>query len=38
VIVVVALSVGGVALLVWIGRHSWIRFQRGRESVPTAID
>jgi uncharacterized protein len=30
VIVVVALSAGGVALLVWIGRHSWIRFQRTR--------
>jgi uncharacterized protein len=33
VIVVVALSAGAVALLVWIGRHSWIRFQRGRASV-----
>jgi uncharacterized membrane protein YfcA len=39
VIVVVALSAGLVALLVWIGRHSWIRFQRGRNgSVPTALD
>jgi uncharacterized membrane protein YfcA len=36
VIVVVALSAGAVALLVWIGRHSWIRFQRGR--VPAAIE
>jgi hypothetical protein len=30
VVVVVALAAGGVALLVWIGRHSWIRLQRGR--------
>ena len=29
-IVVVALSVGAVALLVWIGRTSWLRLQRGR--------
>jgi hypothetical protein len=39
VIVVVALSAGGVALLVWIGRHTWIRFQRTRNGgVPTALD
>jgi hypothetical protein len=36
VIVVVALSIGATALLVWIGRHSWIRFQRGR--LPSAAD
>ena len=29
-IVVVALSAGAVALLVWLARHSWIRFVRGR--------
>jgi hypothetical protein len=39
VVVVVALSAGAVALLVWIGRHSWIRLQRSRNgSVPTALD
>jgi uncharacterized membrane protein YfcA len=39
VIVVVALSAGVVALLVWIGRHSWIRFQRSRNgSLPTVVD
>ena len=38
-IVVVALSVGVAALLVWIGRHSWMRIQRGRNgSVPTTVD
>jgi len=35
-IVVVALAAGGVALLVWIGRHSWVRFQRSR--APAALD
>jgi len=29
-IVVVALSAGAVAMLVWLGHHSWIRFQRSR--------
>lgn len=29
-IMVVALAAGAVVLLVWLGRHSWIRFQRGR--------
>jgi hypothetical protein len=29
-IVLVALSAGAVALLVWLARHSWIRIQRGR--------
>jgi uncharacterized membrane protein YfcA len=39
VIVVVALSAGAVALLVWIGRHSWLRIQRGRETrAPSAAD
>ena len=31
VIVIVALSAGVVALLVLLARHSWIRFQRGRD-------
>ena len=35
VIVVVALSASAVALLVWIGRHSWVRFQRGRLPATT---
>ena len=30
IIVVVALAAGATALLVWLGRHSWIRFQRAR--------
>jgi uncharacterized protein len=35
-IVVVALSAGAVVLLVWIGRHSWLRIQRGRDaSLPS---
>ena len=39
VIVVVALSAGAVGLFVWIGRHSWIRFQRSRNgSLPSAVD
>lgn len=39
VIVVVALSAGMVALLVFLGRHSWIRIQRGRaERLPTAVE
>jgi uncharacterized protein len=36
VIVVVALSAGAVVLLVWIGRRSWIRFQRRR--LPVTLD
>ena len=36
VIVIVGLAAGGVALLVWIGRHSWSRFQRGR--LPAATE
>jgi uncharacterized protein len=39
VIVVVGLAAGAAALLVWIGRHSWMRFQRGREStLPSAVE
>ena len=35
-IVIVGLAAGGAALLVWIGRHSWIRIQRGRNgAVPS---
>jgi uncharacterized membrane protein YfcA len=33
-IAIVALSAGGVVLLVWLARHSWIRFVRGRGSGP----
>jgi uncharacterized protein len=37
--VIVALSAGAVALLVWIGRHSWLRRQRSRNgSMPSAVD
>jgi hypothetical protein len=38
-IIVVALSAGGVALLVWLARNSWIRFVRGRgpESSDTGL-
>ena len=32
-IVVVVLSAGAVALLVWLARHSWIRFVRGRSAA-----
>jgi uncharacterized protein len=39
VIVVIALSAGMVALLVFLGRHSWIRIQRGRAGrLPTAAE
>jgi uncharacterized membrane protein YfcA len=39
VIVVVALSVGAVGLLVWLARHSWIRFVRGRNAgYPSAVE
>jgi uncharacterized membrane protein YfcA len=38
-IVLVALAAGLVALLVYIGRHSWIRIQRSRtEKVASAVD
>jgi uncharacterized protein len=36
VIVVVGLAAGAATLLVWIGRHSWIRYQRGR--IPAAVE
>ena len=35
-IVIVALSIGAVVLLVWLGRHSWVRIQRGRGVTSTA--
>lgn len=35
-IVVVGLAAGGVALLVWLGHHSWIRFQRIRAAGVTS--
>ena len=38
-IVVVALSAGAVVLLVWLARHSWIRFVRGRAGgLPSPVD
>jgi uncharacterized membrane protein YfcA len=37
-IAVVALSVGGVALLVWLAHHSWVRFQSRGERIPTGFD
>jgi uncharacterized membrane protein YfcA len=38
-IVVVALSAGAVALLVWLGHHSWVRIQRNRSGgLPTPIE
>jgi uncharacterized membrane protein YfcA len=37
-IVVVVLSAGTVALLVWLARHSWIRFVRGRNGSTVAPD
>ena len=35
-IVVVVLSAGVVALLVWLARHSWIRFVRGRNGAASS--
>jgi len=35
-IVIIALSAGLVALLVFIARHSWIRIQRGRSESATS--
>jgi uncharacterized membrane protein YfcA len=37
-IIVVALSAGMVALLVYLGRHSWIRIQRGRNGRFSTAD
>ncbi len=33
IIVVAALSVSAIALLAWLGRHTWIRVQRGRNDA-----
>lgn len=38
VIAVVALSAGGVALLVWVARHSWVRIQRARDGGVSTIE
>jgi uncharacterized protein len=39
IIIIVALAAGATALLVWLGRHSWIRFQRGRNgSLPVRAE
>jgi hypothetical protein len=39
VVVIVALSAALLGLLVWMGRHSWIRIQRARnERLPSGID
>jgi uncharacterized membrane protein YfcA len=37
-IVVIALSAGAVALLVWLARNSWIRFVRSRGAAPSPAD
>jgi hypothetical protein len=38
-IVLVALTAGVVAILVFLGRHSWIRIQQGRSGrLPPAVD
>jgi uncharacterized membrane protein YfcA len=37
-IVVVVLTAGLVALLVFLGRHSWVRIQRSRTGLPPAVD
>jgi hypothetical protein len=37
IIVVVALAAGATVLLAWLGRHSWVRFQRSRDGrLPAA--
>ena len=38
VIIVVVLAAAAVVLLVWLGRHSWIRIQRGRAGLSTELD
>jgi hypothetical protein len=38
IIVIVALSAGVVALLVWLAHHSWIRFQRSRAGLGSELD
>jgi hypothetical protein len=37
-IVVVVLAAAAVALLVWLGHHSWIRFQRSRAGLSSELD
>ena len=38
-IVIVALSAGTVGLLVWLARHSWIRFRSARApGVPSTVE
>ncbi|MFO7573357.1 MAG: sulfite exporter TauE/SafE family protein [Gaiellaceae bacterium] len=37
-IMIVALSAGGVALLVWLARHSWVRIQRARDGGISMIE
>jgi len=37
-IAIVALSTGGVVLLVWLAHHSWVRFQARGGRVPTGFD
>ena len=37
-IAIVVLSIGGVALLVWLARHSWIRIQRARDGGVSVIE
>jgi hypothetical protein len=37
-IAVVALSAGGVALLVWLAHHSWVRISTRGERVPSGLD
>jgi uncharacterized protein len=37
-IVVVVLAAGTVALLVWLARHSWVRFVRGRSAAPFPVE
>ena len=36
--IVVLLAVGMTAILVFIGRHSWVRYQRGRNSASGALE
>jgi uncharacterized membrane protein YfcA len=37
-IAVVVLSAGGVGLLVWLARHSWVRIQRARDGGVSVVD
>jgi uncharacterized membrane protein YfcA len=38
VIAIVALSAGGVLLLVWLARHSWVRIQRARDGGASMVE